>query len=169
MKSDNVGVRSMQLDVYPIRILTRYEATAIASVLEECVDHLAILRYAIPAEIDDRWDDIVKPIKEKYGASEEPRIIIREETNLPPLMLSKAAKLQRDRFASEFFIDVHIYGKKKKKKTNKETFIQYPYREKLLDKNYLVSIVRANVENISLFSFRLLIHHRWYLVLYMYV
>ncbi|XP_035719512.1 dynein regulatory complex protein 9-like [Vespa mandarinia] len=77
--------------------LTRYEATVIASVLEECVDQLAVLRHAIPAEIDDRWDDIVKPIKEKYGALEEPHIIIREETNLPPLILSNPAKLQRDR------------------------------------------------------------------------
>ncbi|XP_046819352.1 dynein regulatory complex protein 9-like [Vespa crabro] len=85
------------VDEYPLTILTQYEATMIASVLEECVDQLAVLRHAIPAEIDDRWDDIVKPIKEKYGALEEPHIIIREETNLPPLILSKAAKLQRDR------------------------------------------------------------------------
>ncbi|XP_047353819.1 dynein regulatory complex protein 9-like isoform X2 [Vespa velutina] len=85
------------VDEDPSTILTRYEATAIASVLEECVDQLAVLQHAIPAEIDDRWDDIVKPIKEKYGALEEPHIIIREETNLPPLILSKAAKLQRDR------------------------------------------------------------------------
>lgn len=149
VKSDNVGVRSMQLDVYPIRILTHYEATAIASVLEECVDHLAILRYAIPAEIDDRWDDIVKPIKEKYGASEEPRIIIREETNLPPLMLSKAAKLQRDRFASEFFIDVHIYGKKKKRQTKKLLFNIHTER------NYSIKIISylLSVQTLKIFHY----------------
>ncbi|KAF7396485.1 hypothetical protein HZH66_007347 [Vespula vulgaris] len=97
VKSENIGVKSMQFDIFPITILTPYEARAIASVLQECVDHLAIVRYTIPAEIDDRWDDITKPINEKYGGPEEPHIIIREETNLPPLMLSNAEKFQRDR------------------------------------------------------------------------
>lgn len=101
-QSENIGVKSMQFDIFPTTILTPYEARAIASVLQECVDHLAIVRYTIPAEIDDRWDDITKPINEKYGGPEEPHIIIREETNLPPLMLSNAEKFQRDRFVSEF-------------------------------------------------------------------
>ncbi|KAI4479935.1 hypothetical protein M0804_010674 [Polistes exclamans] len=96
-KSEVIGVLSMQLDVYPTSILSFYEAKVIACVLEECVNHLAVLRYAIPAEINDLWDDTVKPINEKYDVSREPHRIFRKEANLPPLTLTVAEKLQRDR------------------------------------------------------------------------
>ncbi|KAK2578724.1 hypothetical protein KPH14_007800 [Odynerus spinipes] len=96
-KSENVGVWSMQIDVPPQPALSSYEATAIGCVLKECVDQLTVLRYAIPAEVNDRWENIVKPINEKYDVPDEPQRVFREEANLPPLTLSVSEKLQRDR------------------------------------------------------------------------
>ncbi|KAI4498514.1 hypothetical protein M0802_006449 [Mischocyttarus mexicanus] len=96
-KSENIAVLSMQIDMYPTSVLSLYEAKVIACILKECVDHLAVLRYAIPAEINDLWDDIVKPINKKYDVSGEPHRIFRIEANLPPLTLSVAEKLQRER------------------------------------------------------------------------
>lgn len=98
-KSENLGVLSMQMDVPATPALSRYEATAIACVLKECLDQLTVLRYAIPAEINDRWEKIVKPLDEKYGVPKEPHRVFREEANLAPLTLTPMEKLQRDRLA----------------------------------------------------------------------
>lgn len=144
VKSETIEMKNMQFDVYRETLLTPYEARAIAYVLQECVDHLAVIRFAIPAEIDDRWDDIIKPTIEKYGASEEPRIIIREETDLPPLTLSKAEKLQRDRCESKFFLFLLLTYVKRN-----ELLFNIHWR-KLLEKLYYIHHM-CNLENFSLF------------------
>ncbi|XP_046741501.1 dynein regulatory complex protein 9-like [Diprion similis] len=95
--ASGANVRSLTMDHQPAITLSSLEAACFSSVLQECLDFLNILRYVIPAEVDERWDERYKTIAELYGVPDEPKMIFREDMGLLPLIPSVAEKIQRDR------------------------------------------------------------------------
>ncbi|XP_018363544.1 PREDICTED: IQ domain-containing protein G-like [Trachymyrmex cornetzi] len=93
-KTSKDEIQNAEMKVPPF---TPLEAAAISSVLEECLNQLAIIGFIIPANIDPRWDDSFKTIDETYGVPDEPEIIFREDMGLLPIVPTKAEKLQRER------------------------------------------------------------------------
>ncbi|EGI66460.1 IQ domain-containing protein G [Acromyrmex echinatior] len=87
----------MQNAEMEVPLFTPLEAATVSSVLEECLNRLAIIGFIIPANVDPRWDDSFKTIDETYGVSDEPEIIFREDMGLLPIVPTKAEKLQRER------------------------------------------------------------------------
>ncbi|XP_015120811.1 dynein regulatory complex protein 9 [Diachasma alloeum] len=95
--SDNIPVRSMILEI-PRRVdLNPEEADAYGDVIERVLNQLELIRYRIPAEVDERWDEDDQDFDEKYDVPEEPAYSLREYLGLPPLIPIAAEKLQRDR------------------------------------------------------------------------
>ncbi|XP_015595179.1 dynein regulatory complex protein 9 [Cephus cinctus] len=97
-QSGNIGVQSMSFCTPSSNPLPRFEANAVVCVLQECLDYLSLLKYVIPAEVDPRWNENYKTIKELYGGPGELKIIFRADLGLLPLIPSVAEKLQRDRY-----------------------------------------------------------------------
>ena len=95
-KTSKDEMQNAEMKVSPF---TPLEAAAISSVLEECLNQLAIIGFIIPANVDPRWDDSFKTIDETYGMPDEPEIIFREDMGLLPIVPTKAEKLQRERRA----------------------------------------------------------------------
>ncbi|XP_012061589.1 PREDICTED: IQ domain-containing protein G-like [Atta cephalotes] len=93
-KTSKDEMQNAEMKVSPF---TPLEAAAISSVLEECLNQLAIIGFIIPANVDPRWDDSFKTIDETYGMPDEPEIIFREDMGLLPIVPTKAEKLQRER------------------------------------------------------------------------
>ncbi|XP_024887108.1 dynein regulatory complex protein 9-like [Temnothorax curvispinosus] len=96
-KSEDIEVRSAEMEISPVDSFTPLEAAAISCVLEECLDQLAIIGFMIPANVDPRWDETFKTIDETYGVPDEPRMIFREDMGLLPVVPTEAEKMQRDR------------------------------------------------------------------------
>ncbi|KYQ55580.1 IQ domain-containing protein G [Trachymyrmex zeteki] len=95
--SSKISKDEMQNAEMKVPPFTPLEAAAISSVLEKCLDQLAIIGFMIPANVDPRWDDSFKTIDETYGVPDEPRIIFREDMGLLPIVPTEAEKLQRER------------------------------------------------------------------------
>ncbi|KYM90980.1 IQ domain-containing protein G [Atta colombica] len=98
-KTSKDEMQNAEMKVSPF---TPLEAAAISSVLEECLNQLAIIGFIIPANVDPRWDDSFKTIDETYGMPDEPEIIFREDMGLLPIVPTKAEKLQRERRAKTY-------------------------------------------------------------------
>ena len=90
----------MLIDTPPMEPLPLLVTVALTSVLQECLDCMKALQYVIIAEVVERYDDNFKTIDEKYGVADEPRVTFREDMGLPPLVLTVAEKMQRDRFVA---------------------------------------------------------------------
>lgn len=97
--SENIGVKSLIVDLPPTDCLPPLEARAFAVVLQETLDQLGILERVIPAQVDPRWDESYQTIDEKYGTPEEPEVMFRKDMGLLPLVPTVSEKLQRDRQA----------------------------------------------------------------------
>ncbi|XP_063974594.1 uncharacterized protein LOC135161180 [Diachasmimorpha longicaudata] len=95
--SDNIPVRSMILEV-PRRVdLTPKEADAYGDIIERVLNELELIRYRIPAEVEERWDEDYQDPDEKFDVPQEPEDTLREYLGLPAVIPSAAEKLQRDR------------------------------------------------------------------------
>uniref|UniRef100_A0A0C9Q027 Srb8 protein n=1 Tax=Fopius arisanus TaxID=64838 RepID=A0A0C9Q027_9HYME len=96
--SDNIPVRSMTLEMPRRTALPEEEAAVYCDILEKSLDQLGLIRYRIPAEVDDRWDEGDRNCCEKYDVPAEPEYNLREYLGLRTLIPSVSEKLQRDRY-----------------------------------------------------------------------
>lgn len=64
--SDNIPVRNMALDVPIVDKFDHKTANAYADIIERMLDKLQIIKYTIPASVND-WDESFKSMEENYG------------------------------------------------------------------------------------------------------
>lgn len=96
--SDNVPVHSMYFDLPPSDELSTEEADFYVNILDRVREELELVKYIIPAEIDEKWEERYQPVDRKYKNHEDSQLELRDFLDPDDkLTLVGAKKLQRDR------------------------------------------------------------------------
>ncbi|KAK0175112.1 hypothetical protein PV327_008892 [Microctonus hyperodae] len=97
--SDNVPVRNMPVDLPPSDDLSAEEADIYANIIDKLLDQLKLIKYTIPAIIDDEWKEDYNIVQE-YGNDDfdESEMLINSD-DVYTIASNSAAmeKLQQDR------------------------------------------------------------------------
>lgn len=97
--SENIGVRSMSVDLPDEEVLDDFEAFAFAELLQEAVDALDVLTYTVQNDVDanERNERIIMRKQDSCAADDERKLIFGRDAGYEPVVKSISEKLLCER------------------------------------------------------------------------